>query len=173
MRHAAAVGLRLTFSAYPARRTPLDAPQQALLEELERRAGPAWTGSHEVPMPQPGDLRAADAVLTSESGRVVVEAVTRLVDLQATLRAGRLKVRDLGADRLVLLVASTHANRRTLRSSLPGPALEIASRSALAALRDGRLPAGDAVILIAPRTDADATAPRAPPAATRPGRTGR
>src|SRR6187402_1761313 len=42
MRHAAAVGLRLSTQLYPGARRVLDAPQLALLDRLRTRIGNAW-----------------------------------------------------------------------------------------------------------------------------------
>src|SRR3712207_8593779 len=47
--------------------------------------------------------------------RSLVEAYTRMADFQAQTRAASMKKRDLAADRLVILLAATHANRRSIR----------------------------------------------------------
>ena len=155
IRHAAAVGLRVRVGVFPLGRVPLDRPQLGLLRALERRVGRAWHRRLEVPVPIAGDLRAADAVLSSSTGSIVVEAETRLVDLQATLRAVHLKQRDLGADRVLLLVAATAANRRVLSEV----GLPVRTRAVLAALRSGQLPDPDAVIVLPIETDGAQTAP--------------
>ena len=101
-------------------------------------------------MPIAGDLRAADAVASIPGCRIVIELITRLVDFQAQSRAAMLKQRDLQADRLMLVVLGSNANRRALRSA--GGSLlatfPIATRDALAALADGRDPGGNAVALL-------------------------
>lgn len=149
-RHASVVGLRCSVRFYPAYRRPLDAPQLELIARLLRRVHASWSAATEVPMPIGGDLRAADLTLETAACRVVVEAVTRLIDIQAQLRPARLKARDLGAQRVILLVAATHANRRLIRAA--GPALQsafpIRPRDALRALADGRDPGGDALLAL-------------------------
>lgn len=83
-------------------------------------------------------------------GRVGVEAETRPRDLQELLRRARLKQRDGRLERLLLLLADTRANRAlvggagdTLGSDFP-----VEGRVALRALAEGRLPAGDAIVLL-------------------------
>lgn len=150
VRHAAAVGLRPHIRLYPSGRRPLDAGQLAAMARFRARLHAAWRVALEVPVPRPGDLRAADAVISIPGCRCVVEVITRLADVQAQLRAARLKCRDLGADRLLIVVAATSANRRMLRS-MPGGAMDdlpLGSRAALEALGRGVDPGSDALILI-------------------------
>ena len=101
-------------------------------------------------MPRPGDLRAVDAVLTRPGRTLAVEAITRLADLQAQLRAAQLKSRDVGADRLVLLVNASTANRNALHAAagLVRAALPSTTRRALSALASGADPGGDALVLL-------------------------
>ncbi len=100
-------------------------------------------------MPITGDRRSADAVIDGEGLDVMVEAETRLDDLQALGRTIHLKQRDLGATRLVLLVASTRHNRSViarhaeLRADFP-----IDTRTCLAALSRGVDPGGDALAIL-------------------------
>ncbi len=75
--------------------------------------------------------------------------ITRFADFQAQLRSARRKVRDLGAQRLILVVAGTDTNRRALRDSGSSvdAAFPIRTKGALELLaRDGDLGA-DALIL--------------------------
>jgi len=80
---------------------------------------------------------------------VGVEAVSRLRNVQAQVRAARLKQRDAEVERLVLLIAATHFNRRalagagTLREDLP-----LTTRGALAALAAGGDPGEDSIVLL-------------------------
>ncbi len=101
-------------------------------------------------MPDARDLRAADCRITIPGCAVLVEAITRFVDAQAQTRSAQRKRRDLGADRLILLLADTGANRRALRDAGPAflAAFVISPRVALRALADGRDPDGDAIILL-------------------------
>ena len=146
---AAAVGLRVGITVYPDGAAIRDAGQVALLRRFRERIGPAWRWQLEVPMPQLGDRRAVDAVIAAGTQRCVVEAVVRLVDLQAQLRAIRLKTRDLGIGRLVVVVAATHVNRRVLDGvgDVAALSLPVGSRAAFRSLRSGREPDGDALIL--------------------------
>lgn len=150
VRHAAIVGLRPWVRLYPAVARPLDGPQLALIGRLRARLAPGWRVTLEVPMPIAGDLRAADAMLTLGECRIVVEAITRLADVQAQLRAARLKVRDLGATRLVLLVAATHANRRMLagEGQLLATTLPAGTKTVMRALAEGRDPGSDGLVLL-------------------------
>jgi hypothetical protein len=149
-RHAAAVALQPSVRLYPAGRRPLDAAQLALLGRLRARIHPGCRWELEVPMPIAGDLRAADCRLTVAGVTVVIEAITRLIDVQAQLRAARLKVRDLGASRLVLLVADTRANRETVRAASGAliAALPVAPRRALLSLGAGHDPGGDSLVFL-------------------------
>jgi len=149
-RHAAAVGLKIHVRLYPRGRRLLDAPQLGLLGRLRHRINPVWTWEMEVPVPIPGDLRASDARLTSAAATIVVEAITRLADAQAQARAAMLKKRDLHADRLILLVAATVANRRALREAGPdlAVAFPVATSAALRALAHGQDMGGDAIVVV-------------------------
>lgn len=149
-RLAAAVGLRGYLRAFPGGRDLLDQPQLALLERLRGRAAPAWRWRLEVPIPTPGDLRAVDAVLTNGDCVIAIEAITRLADVQAQVRAAQVKARDLGATRLLLLLAATSANRRALRAAQPliEAAFPMTTRAALTSLAAGRDPGADALVLL-------------------------
>ncbi len=114
-RHAAAVGLKPYLKLYPAISRPMDHAQLMLFARFRARLGVPWHVVVEAPMPISGDLRAADALISIPGFRCMVEVITRLADFQAQLRAAKLKQRDLGADRLVFVVAGTKANRRTVR----------------------------------------------------------
>jgi len=148
-RIGAAVGLRLSLHFYPLERRPLDVGQLRILGLLRTRLAPAWRLELEVPVPIPGDLRAADARLTGPVS-IVVEAWTRLADVQAQVRAAQLKRRDLGADRLLMLIAATATNRRALRlaGDVVRASFPIGTREALGALAAGRDPGGDAIVLL-------------------------
>ena len=100
-------------------------------------------------MPLPGDLRSADVVIDGPSVDEMVEAETRLNDLQALERRVRIKQRDLGVRRVILLVADTRHNRSVL-SAHPEVVerFPVSTRACLAALRLGRDPGGDAIVLL-------------------------
>jgi hypothetical protein len=79
-----------------------------------------------------------------------VEAETRLQDLQAVERSITGKQRDSGVDRVVLLVADTHANRRLIQDHIGmlRQAFPLDTRSCLTALGAGRDPEADALVII-------------------------
>jgi transcriptional regulator with XRE-family HTH domain len=143
-----AVGLRLYVRAYPAGRRLLDEPQLSLLAELRRRAHPAWRWETEVPMPIAGDLRAADARATIAGCSVVLELWTRLVDVQAQTRAALLKARDLHADRVVLVLRASRANRAALRQAGAQPSFPLTTRPLLQALADAKDPGENGILLL-------------------------
>lgn len=149
-RHAAAVGLRLHTRMYPAGPPIRDAAQVALLDRFRRRLSSHWQIRLEAPMPIQGDQRAWDMLLGNGGLTVGVEAISRLRDVQAQVRAAQLKRREAGTQRLVLLVAATHANRRALSSAdaLLRADFTVGTRATLAALAAGRDPGADALILI-------------------------
>ncbi len=145
------VGLDLTARAYPAGSPLRDAAHIALLGRLRSRIAPSLTWRTEVPLPNAGDLRAWDALITGPRVRVGVEAETRPRDLQALDRRLSLKQqRDGGVDHVLLLLADTRANRSFRREF--GDALRVNhpvdGHVALAALAGGRDPGGSAVILL-------------------------
>lgn len=148
--HAAAVGLRLSIKLWPVGGGVRDAAQARYVAAFVARVGRPWSVTLEAPIPLPGDLRAVDVVLTKGALRLAVEVITRLADLQAQVRAAELKARDLGATRLVLVIAGTHANRRALaavRSTLVS-SFDLDTRRLLADLAAGRDPGRDGIVVL-------------------------
>ncbi len=146
---AAAVGLRLSLKLYPVGGAIRDAAQVRYVAKFIERVGKAWRVRLDVPMPIPGDVRAVG--LLEGICSVVVEVVTRLTDIQAILRSAQLKQRDLGADRLVIVVAATHANRSALaeaRTALVAT-FDLDSQRTLARLAAGEDPGRDAIVVLA------------------------
>lgn len=147
---AAAVGLKLYVKTYPGGRRPVDAAQLGLLAEFNQRLHPRWQRRIEAVIPMPGDIRAVDELICTEVCSCATEAVTRLADVQAQVRAARVKQRDIGADRLIMLIRGSHANRRMLHEA--GPVLlesfPIGTRQALRSLAAGRDPGGDCLIVM-------------------------
>jgi hypothetical protein len=97
-----------------------------------------------------GDLRGFDAALRLGALRIGIEAETRLYDLQALLRRVEAKKRDALVNRVVLVLADTRHNREAvalaraeLAAAFPCPRAEL-----LAALREGRDPGADGLLLI-------------------------
>lgn len=165
----AAVGVRPSIRFFPTARPIRDVHQLRLLASLNARMHPRWSHVQEVPMPRPGDLRAADQVSTIPGCSLMVEAYSRFADSQAQVRSARAKQRDLGADRLLLLLEDSDSNRRAasavggeVHRSFPVPA-----RAMLAALAAGRDPGGDGIVFLrtSPRPG------RVAPVETKPGGT--
>jgi transcriptional regulator with XRE-family HTH domain len=148
-RHAAAVGLRARIKLYPGGDVLRDAGQISLIRRFRERVGDVGHWAFEVPIPSPYDQRALDAVLTLPSGKVGFEFYTRLADAQAQLRSAHTKKRDAGLDRMVIVVAATHANRRALGEAAPAMVelFPASTRRLLAALTGGDAPSTDGVIL--------------------------
>jgi transcriptional regulator with XRE-family HTH domain len=165
----AVVGLRPSVRLYPSGRPIRDIGQVELLAALTDRMHSAWRHRHEVPMPRAGDLRAgdlraADQVSTIPGCTLMVEAYRRFTDYQAQTRAAREKQRDLGADRLVLLIEDTETNRRALRAieSEVRRAFPITPRVMMRSLAAAEDPGGDGVLVLRRRpTPATAVAPDA------------
>jgi transcriptional regulator with XRE-family HTH domain len=147
---SAAVGLKLWAATYPAARAIRDAPQLALLHRFRERIGDLWLWSYEVVVPIAGDQRAADAVIRRDTLRIMVEAFTRLTDAQAQLRSVLLKARDLGVDRIVIVIAATHANRRALELAAESLSADfpLDTRAVLRALERGADPGANGIVLI-------------------------
>jgi transcriptional regulator with XRE-family HTH domain len=147
---AAAVGLKLWVSTFPAERAIRDAPQLMLLRRFRARVGETWRWSFEVVVPLARDQRAADAVMEAASARIMVEAFTRLADAQAQLRGVQVKARDMGISRIVIVVAATNANRRAMASAATMLAAEfpLGTRATLAALVAGRDPGANGIVVI-------------------------
>ncbi len=101
-------------------------------------------------MPIRGDLRAWDGQCRFGGAVVAVEAVTRLLDVQALDRAIALKRRDGGVGIVILLFADSVANRRrlaeyreVLRANFP-----LDTRAVLAAVREGRAPDASGIVVL-------------------------
>ncbi len=140
----------LSVRAYPAGPPIADRAHLALLTRFRARIHPAWRIRFEAALPEAGDPRAWDALLTMAGCRVAVEAETRLRDIQALLRRTALKQRDSGIERVVLLVAATRGNRTTVREFRPlvREQLPLDSRSMLAALAAGADPGASGIVLL-------------------------
>lgn len=144
------VGMQLGLKLYPGGDAVRDAAHLTLLERLRGRLHPALRWRTEVPLPGDRDLRAWDAVVAEPGKWIPVEAETRLTDVQALERRIHLKMRDGGADRVILLVAESRTNRRALRSTPEAwtAAFPIGTRVALHRLSAGRLPDASALIVL-------------------------
>lgn len=148
-RLGAAVGLDVRLRAYPAGEPIRDAGQLRVLARLRARLHPTLAWRTEVPLPIEGDLRAWDAVVRGDGWKMGIEVETVLDDLQALERRLGLKHRDGGVDRLLLVVADSHRNRRALRSATASfDNLDRDARKILSALRNGRDPGRDGLIVL-------------------------
>jgi transcriptional regulator with XRE-family HTH domain len=149
-RMAATVGQELSVRLFPAGPPVRDAAHIALLEDLRARTSPSLRWATEVPLPIPGDPRAWDALIRASRIRIGVEAETRLRDVQAVTRRVALKQRDSEVERMILLVRDSRWNRQVVR--LAGDSLAalfpVPGSAALDALRAGRDPGGNALILL-------------------------
>jgi transcriptional regulator with XRE-family HTH domain len=147
---AAAVGLRMWTSMFPAERAIRDAPQLELLRRFRARVGELWKWSFEVVLPEHGDRRAADAVIRNSQATVMIEAFTRLAEAQSQLRAVRVKARDLGVNRVVIVLKASAANRQAMREAADMIAADfpLGTRTVLAALAEGRDPGANGVVVL-------------------------
>jgi transcriptional regulator with XRE-family HTH domain len=158
--HAAAVGLRLWMRLFPVGGGIRDAAQVRYVAAFVARLGRSFRVTLEAPIPVAGDLRAVDILLVADALRIAVEVITRVADLQAQIRAAQLKARDIGAGRLIIVVADTHANVRALAESRPMLAntFDLDTRRVMSELEAGRDPGRDAFILMRLRTSATGAA---------------
>ncbi len=149
-RHAALLGLRLSVKLYPVGGSLRDAAQARYIARFVERIGHRWRVQLDVPIPLPGDLRGIDVYL-SGACTIAVEVVTRLTDLQALLRAAQLKQRDIGATRLILVIAGSQANRRALEEARPTllATFDLDTRRTMARLAAGEDPGRDAIVVLA------------------------
>ena len=148
-RYAAVLGLTLAVSLHPDGDPIRDRGHLALLERFRRRlpAGVRWRT--EVPIPIAGDQRSADAVVSTRTAHHLVEAETHVGDFQALERRIGAKARDLGADRVVLLLADTRHNRALL-SAIPAirERFPIDARTWFRAIGRDVEPSGDALVIL-------------------------
>jgi transcriptional regulator with XRE-family HTH domain len=146
---AAVVGLELSIRSYPAGDPLRDAGHARLLERFRRELDPSLRWHTEVPFPEPGDLRAWDAVTGTRAWRAGVEAETVIDDSQALDRKIALKRRDGAVDHVILLVADTPRNRRALAvASAAFADLPLRTRTILSALRIGVEPPGSGIVIL-------------------------
>jgi transcriptional regulator with XRE-family HTH domain len=150
-RMASVLGCEVSLAIHPISAPVRDAPQLGLLDEFRMRLHPSLGWRTEVPMPIAGDLRSADGLVTAPTFDAVLEAETRLDDVQAVERRLRTKQRDLGALRAILLVTDTRHNRAVL-ASVPGLRAQfpVATRACMTALARGVDPGGDCLVLLRP-----------------------
>ena len=146
---ASVLGLQLSVGLYPDGNPVRDSAHLALLGRFRTRLALTLGWRTEVPIPIEGDRRSADVVIGAPGWEAMVEAETRLDDVQAMERRINAKQRDLGISRAILLVADTRHNRSVIATN---PALRtrfpLSTRACLAALRQARGPAIDALVIL-------------------------
>jgi transcriptional regulator with XRE-family HTH domain len=144
------VGLDLWARAYPGGSPHRDAAHARLLARLRALLPEGLDWQTEVPLPGIGERRSWDARTTVQTWVVAIEAETRARDGQELQRRLKLKQRDGGVDRLMLLLADTRGNRLFLRSYGDALAADfpIDGRAALRTLAAGQDPGGNAIIVL-------------------------
>jgi transcriptional regulator with XRE-family HTH domain len=144
------VGLELSARAYPTGGGLRDQGQIRLIGRLRSLVPQEVGWRTEVPVAGALDLRAWDVVIRLPRCSVGVDAETRLRDIQAVDRRVMLKRRDSDVTRVVLLVADTRGNRAALREAGAAATsnFPIPGSRALAAIRRGDDPGGDAIVLL-------------------------
>ena len=149
-RHGATVGLKLHARFYPTGSGLRDAAQLDLLRRFRARIGDRWSWQLEAPLNIAGDLRAFDALLTRGDLQIAVEAITRLRDAQAQLRAAALKQRDGQVRRMVMLIGATHHNRAALGSAgdVIATGFPLSTRATLATLAQGHDPGDNGIVML-------------------------
>jgi transcriptional regulator with XRE-family HTH domain len=151
--YCAVLGLDLTIRAYPAGDPIRDRAQLALLGRLRARLHPGLHWQFEAPLPIERDLRAWDAEIRGfdpRPWRVLVEAETRISDIQALERRLNLKLRDDPGGHLLLLVADTRTNRRALaaRRDALFELVPLQTRAILAKLAGGIDPGRSGTVIL-------------------------
>jgi transcriptional regulator with XRE-family HTH domain len=151
-RMAAVVGLDFTVNLYPAPRRLVDASQLELQADTRYLLGPGWDWRAEVLVGLPPDQRAWDLGGRHRETRfqIRVDAESVFGDCQAVMRRVEGKRVADGNPRVVLAVRGTRRNRRGVEAASDAlrTAFPIDARTALAALRQGLDPGGDALLLV-------------------------
>jgi transcriptional regulator with XRE-family HTH domain len=148
-RMASALGHELAVAIHLVSAPVRDKAHIALLRRFAVRLHKSVRWRTEVPIPIPGDRRSADAVASAAAFDAVIEAETRVHDVQAAQRRLRSKQRDLDARRAILLLADTRHNRAVIdavpeiRERFPIP-----TRACMAALARGEDPGGDCLVIL-------------------------
>jgi transcriptional regulator with XRE-family HTH domain len=146
----AVVGLELSVKVYPADAVLRDAGHARLLGRLRPRVHVAVRWVSEASFPNPGDLRAWDALLIGRGWRCGVEAEMAPRDAQALARRLEIKQRDGAVDHVILLLPRTRRTTAFLAAAgtLLLPNFPVDGRRALALLAQGLDPGGNAIIVL-------------------------
>jgi transcriptional regulator with XRE-family HTH domain len=151
-RLAAVLGLDLVVRCYPGGERLRDAGHLQLVSQVREAVRPPLRLRVEVPLPRldgRDEARAWDAEITALGARTTIEFETRLYDAQDQERRIALKRRDDPADRFLLVVADTRANRQVLalHPELWPELSRVRARDVIGALREGRHPPTGIVLL--------------------------
>ncbi|MEP7378348.1 MAG: helix-turn-helix domain-containing protein [Chloroflexota bacterium] len=150
-RVCAVVGLDLAVRAYPGGPPIRDHRHAQLIELLHAALHVSLGWALEVPLPNPGDQRAWDAMIRGSGWRYGVECEMNPIDGQALLRRLALKTRDGGVDGVIILLPDTRQARlfkREFRAALD-EAFPVRGATALGRLGAGLNPGGSAIISLA------------------------
>jgi transcriptional regulator with XRE-family HTH domain len=147
-RVCAVLGMELSVGIHQLGAPARDIAHAQLLDRFAARLHPSIQFATEWPLPIPGDLRALDGLIQAPF-RCLVEAETRASDAQAIERKVRLKQRDAGVERAILLLKDSRANRAFLAAN-PGlrRSFPLGTRAVLAALAAGRDPGADGIVFL-------------------------
>jgi len=148
-RLCAALGAELSLDSHPVGSPVRDRGHLALLARFQSQISPILGWRTEVPLPIAGDLRTLDGYLLGEDFDGIVEAETRLDDLQAVERRVHLRQRDSRARRALVVASDTRHNREILASTPEFRVrFPVSTRALLRALRRGDDPGGDGIVLL-------------------------
>lgn len=148
-RLCAVLGTELSLDSHPVGSPVRDRGHVALLARFRHHISAQLSWTAEVPLPIRGDQRTLDGYLVGLDFDGIVEAETRLDDLQALERRVQRKQRDSRARRAFVIASDTRHNREVL-SSTPEfrGRFSLSPRELLRALRLGQDPGGDGIVLV-------------------------
>jgi transcriptional regulator with XRE-family HTH domain len=148
-RLCAALGAELSLDSHPVGSPVRDRGHLALLARFRMHVSSSLGWRTEVPLPIRGDQRTLDGYVVGDDFEGIVEAETRLDDLQALERRVHLKQRDSCARRAFVIASDTRHNREVLASTPQfRTRFPLSTRDLLRALRRGQDPGGDGIILL-------------------------
>jgi transcriptional regulator with XRE-family HTH domain len=148
-RLCAALGAEFSLDIHPVGSPVRDRGHLALLARFRMQVSSSLRWRTEVPLPIPGDRRTLDGYVVGDDFDGIVEAETRLDDLQALERRVHLKQRDSRARRAFVIASDTRHNRDVLASTPQfRERFPLSTRDMLRALRRGQDPGGDGIILL-------------------------
>ena len=144
------VGLELSARAYPGAGPIRDAPHVRLLAAFQGRLHRSIRWATEVPLPNAGDLRAWDAMVSMPAWRYGVEAETAPHDAQALERRMGLKIRDGHVSGIPLVLPDTRRTRVFLGAAADhiAPLFPVPGRRAMELLGAGVDPGGSAIVVV-------------------------